>query len=71
MTKRRENQLAVHCIKCGKNFFADTKPVCGGIINGHPMCRVDDIKRAQEDRLVVVKADDAAVARTKMRKAGI
>ena len=51
MNKDRKGQFSVHCILCGKNFYADTKPDCGGTLNGKPMCKTGDIKRVIETRL--------------------
>lgn len=42
----RKGQFSVHCIMCGKTFFSDTAPECGGLISGKPMCETRDIQKA-------------------------
>ena len=58
MTKQRKNEFAVHCILCGKDFYADTKVTCGGTYNGKPMCKTDDVRRAMDERLPKVARSD-------------
>lgn len=53
-----KGEFAVHCIICGKNFYADTEPVCGGTVNGKPMCKTDDIRREIEKRTVEKKGGE-------------
>ena len=48
MPDKRKGQFSVHCILCGKDFYSDTKPVCGGLVNGKPMCETKDIQKAVE-----------------------
>jgi hypothetical protein len=48
MSKNRKGEFAVHCLLCGKNFYADTRLDCGGTYNGQPMCKTTDKKRAME-----------------------
>lgn len=57
MTEKRKGEFCVLCVRCGKNFFPDTEPTCGGTINGQSMCRTDDIKRAMEERMPKKKGD--------------
>ena len=43
-------EFVVHCVLCGKNFRADNKYECGGLMNGKPMCKTDDIKLKMDNR---------------------
>lgn len=52
---KRKGQFSVHCILCGKTFFADTKPECGGLLDGKPMCKTGDIQRAIEKNVIGAK----------------
>jgi len=36
---------------CGKNFYADSKIECGGMIGGKPMCKTNDIKKEFDKRI--------------------
>ena len=66
VSEERKGEFSVHCVRCGKNFFSDTKPTCGGTINGQPMCRTDDIERAMEERLPAAHRElRAAIASVK------
>jgi len=51
VTEDRNGQFAVHCILCGKNFYADSKIECGGMIGGKPMCKTNDIKKEFDKRI--------------------
>ena len=35
----------IHCLMCGKNFYAGESASCGGIGNGRPLCSTKDIQR--------------------------
>jgi len=50
-TKPKKGEFVVHCIMCGKNFRAGEKAECGGLIDGKPMCKTDDIQREIDKRL--------------------
>lgn len=59
MSNDRKGQFAVHCILCGKNFYADTEIKCGCTFNGKPLCKTGDIQREMERRFVDKKGGAA------------
>lgn len=52
----KKNEFVVHCIMCGKDFKVGDNAICGGLIDGKPMCKTIDIQRELDSRLPVAQA---------------